>query len=364
MQLAPNINFLTIVNLSGVIQCLFLAVVSFSGPGENRQVNRLFGFFLLSLSILFFDLICYSQKIYAAVPLLYGTIDFSAYTTPTLLFLYVKAYTRPDTKMNNWNFMHLAFPGLMTYLLLASLFLIGAEERLADYKKDYSSAETLDLERILTLTFNNVFYLAYWVASFRLIRKVRDEIDTKWLKWMMGIFLSMIVFGMLIDYIPRVFNQIQLLPYMFTITVYSMVYMCIMHSPPFFVQQKLNKYKKSGMTPERADEIVRKLQESIEEQQLYLDSGLTLAALAKQLHISKHYISQVLNEKLGVSFFQYVNQKRIDEVKRRLADDAALQMTIAQIAYDVGFNSLSSFNTAFKKQTGQSPSEYMKEHLS
>ena len=118
------------------------------------------------------------------------------------------------------------------------------------------------------------------------------------------------------------------------------------------------------MTEALADRIIKKLYQAMDEQQLYLDSSQTLTDLAGQLQISKHYLSQALNEKLGLSYFQFINQKRIEEAAKRLADKSALQMTISEIAFDVGFNSLSAFNAAFRKHIGKSPSEYMKGQLS
>ncbi|MCY4334687.1 MAG: AraC family transcriptional regulator [Litoreibacter sp.] len=71
--------------------------------------------------------------------------------------------------------------------------------------------------------------------------------------------------------------------------------------------------------------------------------------------MSDNYVSQVLNEKIGQSFFDFVNSYRVKEAQTRLLNS---DETILAIAYDIGFNSRSSFYTAFKKGTGQTPTAF------
>jgi AraC-like DNA-binding protein len=68
----------------------------------------------------------------------------------------------------------------------------------------------------------------------------------------------------------------------------------------------------------------------------------------------------VLNDTIGLSFYEYVNCYRVSEAKALLSDASRKDHKIASIAYDAGFNSLSSFNDVFKKMTGQTPSQYRK----
>ena len=73
-----------------------------------------------------------------------------------------------------------------------------------------------------------------------------------------------------------------------------------------------------------------------------------------------HALSQLINEELGQNFFDYINSFRIQEFERRLVDPRNAHVSILGIAMDVGFNSKSSFNTAFRKFKGMTPSEYRK----
>ena len=96
----------------------------------------------------------------------------------------------------------------------------------------------------------------------------------------------------------------------------------------------------------------------IQEKELYLNPNLTLDETAKALNISKHLLSQYLNEKLGQSFTHFINGYRIEKAKELLKSQT--HYTIEGIGYNCGFNSKSTFFTAFKKITGKTPSEYQK----
>ncbi|MFY8299005.1 helix-turn-helix domain-containing protein [Pseudoalteromonas sp. SS15] len=131
-------------------------------------------------------------------------------------------------------------------------------------------------------------------------------------------------------------------------------------SEPLNIQDTLEapkKYQRSALNSEQANRIAEKINTAMQEQHLYLDPSLTLHKLAAHLSISPNYLSQTLNETLGVNFFDYVNQWRIEAAKPKII---ANQDTVLDIALDVGFNARSSFYKAFKQATGQTPSEYRK----
>jgi AraC-like DNA-binding protein len=90
----------------------------------------------------------------------------------------------------------------------------------------------------------------------------------------------------------------------------------------------------------------------------WLEPDLTLEQLAAQLKLRPKLLSQAINEGLGQNFFEFINTYRIEEAKRLLTDPADKKITVLEVLYAVGFNSKSSFNTVFKKQTGLTPSEF------
>ena len=96
------------------------------------------------------------------------------------------------------------------------------------------------------------------------------------------------------------------------------------------------------------------------EKKPYLENELTLAKLAEMLSVPQHHLSQILNEKLNQNFFDFVNNYRIQEAKKLLVSPDGGLLTILAIAEEVGFNSKSAFNNAFKKVTNTTPSEFRK----
>ena len=123
------------------------------------------------------------------------------------------------------------------------------------------------------------------------------------------------------------------------------------------------KYQNSSLTPSASRSLLERVQEYVEQEKPYLDNELRLSGLADQLEISIHHLSQVVNEQLGKSFSDFINEYRVEEAKRLLANPRYKERYVISIAYEAGFNNKTSFNKAFKAQTGLSPSQYRKEKL-
>lgn len=88
------------------------------------------------------------------------------------------------------------------------------------------------------------------------------------------------------------------------------------------------------------------------------DSDLTLAGLAERLGSTPHKLSEVLNAQIGQTFYDFVNGYRVREVQRRIASGDAARLKMLSLAFDAGFSSKSTFNQAFKKHTGATPSAF------
>lgn len=121
-----------------------------------------------------------------------------------------------------------------------------------------------------------------------------------------------------------------------------------------------DKKNASAMVPaEKLDQVTRLLRKSMEEERLWLHTDLNLAKLATHCGVTAKTLSIVLNQHMGVSFTDFVNHYRVDAVKERIILPETRQLTIAGLAYECGFNSLPTFQRAFKATTGMSPKEYM-----
>jgi AraC-like DNA-binding protein len=115
------------------------------------------------------------------------------------------------------------------------------------------------------------------------------------------------------------------------------------------------KYAKSRLDEPTRARIRRKLGQAFAGN-LHLDNRLTLRALAQHLRENPHYLSQVINQDFGVSFYDLINRERVESAKAALA--AFPDKTVLEIALDAGFNSKSTFNTAFRQHAGTTPSEF------
>jgi len=126
------------------------------------------------------------------------------------------------------------------------------------------------------------------------------------------------------------------------------------------LREETKKYKTSTLDREKAEEMVKQLTRLLEFDKVYRDEKVSLQALAGELGVSYHQLSQVINEKMQKNFFDLINSYRIEEAKERLADPKEEARSVLAIAYDVGFNTKAAFNRVFKKYTGMTPSQYRK----
>jgi AraC-like DNA-binding protein len=92
----------------------------------------------------------------------------------------------------------------------------------------------------------------------------------------------------------------------------------------------------------------------------YLDPQVSLSNLSEKLSISTKHLSQVINQSFNKNFFDFVNTYRIQEFQQILTDSRDDKLTVLEVMFQAGFNSKSSFNTAFKKETGLTPTEFRK----
>jgi AraC-like DNA-binding protein len=97
----------------------------------------------------------------------------------------------------------------------------------------------------------------------------------------------------------------------------------------------------------------------LEDKKLFLNSEITLQNLAELLGSSSKELSQVINQRSSMNFFDFINSYRCEEVKAIMAESDP-KVTVLEMMYQAGFNSKSSFNKEFKKLNGKTPTEYRK----
>ncbi|MFT5915214.1 MAG: AraC-like DNA-binding protein [Flammeovirgaceae bacterium] len=142
-----------------------------------------------------------------------------------------------------------------------------------------------------------------------------------------------------------------------------------LHQPAIFgsldSESKMVYESNQAQPIENSDEVVEKI-EFIKRQMLecefFLNSNLTIKDFSEKIDLPEKEISMLINQHLGKHFFDFVNSYRIEKAKELLQNPANTKTTVLEILYEVGFNSKSSFNTAFKKHTDKTPTQFRKDY--
>lgn len=116
------------------------------------------------------------------------------------------------------------------------------------------------------------------------------------------------------------------------------------------------KYARSALDVSARSRIRRKLTEAMGTRRLHRDSSVTLRVLCESLKENPHYVSQVINQDLATNFYDLIKKHRIEDAMRALVTEP--EKSVLEIALDVGFNSKSTFNAAFRQHAGMTPREF------
>lgn len=369
----PSFNFFGIINTLGAVQSILIALALFSIKTGNQRANRVLGFFLISLSIVIFDFVLYDTRFFLTMPHLYGIANPFIFLVGPLLLYYAKSLTNPDFQFRPKDFWHF-LPCFLFLVLSLPGYFRSADMKRREYLEQVSHSETA-IGDYLIIGIINLFIFIYLFATFKILGKAVEERGEtpfksathhiKWLKNLLIAFLVIQTLSTAFDFLHLEAENWSLTPFLVTIVIYSMSYVGIRQSEIFTepgLRKMFNKYEKSPLTDEMAEKTLEKLNDLIRKERIYADSALSLPKLARRLAISPYLLSQILNERLNRNFFNFINEQRIEEAKRWLLDPETQQHTILEIAHEVGFNSISAFNSAFRKHTDMSPSEYKKKN--
>ncbi len=146
-----------------------------------------------------------------------------------------------------------------------------------------------------------------------------------------------------------------------TLLIYWLSYQVLAYSPLQLAPPRvIPKYEKSGLHPSQIDGILQQLKDYMRKQKPFLNPELSIDQIAKALELPKHHLSQAINSGLKQNFSEFLNTYRISEAKTLLQDSKQNHLTIAAIAFEAGFKSLSHFNSTFKKIVQTPPSTFRK----
>lgn len=369
----PTFTIFGIINTLGVIQSILTGIALLSIRSGNQRSNRILGWFLIFLSLTVFDFVMYDTRLFLILPHLYGLANPVIFLLGPLFYFYARSLIDPGfswKKKYLWHFL----PFVLFFVLSLPDYFQSADLKLQKYLAEINRAETGPWYFIIYAVINGYLF-GYFLAVFRILWDARktaaakdqtiDFLQIKWLNYLVIAFLSIQILSTIFDFFSMGKGNWTITPFFVAVVVYSISFMGIRQSALFAgLQFKpiLLKYEKSALTEQQADEIQQKLKQLMEQEKIYKDNTLSLPKLARRLTVSPHQLSQVLNQNLGRNFFNYISQQRIEEAKKMLLDPHYQLLNVLEIALEVGFNSVSTFNSLFKKQTGLTPSEFRKKH--
>lgn len=303
------------------------------------------------------------------------------------LYLYTSTLTQGMKKFNRNDLLHFVpFAVFVIYLAIASLF------------PEYSVGIRLDhvdmqIEQppffVFLLIVTAISGPVYFILSIRKVRKYRkkymdnfstiEQLNVNWLKillYIFGIIWSALFAIAVIHHVFHIASMSFCINGLFlSLSAFILLagYFGLIQKDVFThfndLHEESEKVNGDSTPAKEADSAIAMESEEIEiqvdkiahhmqQEKPYLNPQLSLPLLSSELNIPVHQLSKIINEKFGCNFFDFINNYRVQEVKEKLSDEKYDNFSLLGIAFDSGFNSKSTFNRIFKKETGKTPSEY------
>ena len=359
-------QIINIILFVGATQGFLLAMVIFGFKHGNKTANILLALFIFFFSLMIFFHSLYGLSEHSSQQLSHEEDSFHNMFLifGPLIYFYVIALTNQSFKFSFNHTQHL-LPLLLAFLLDYILILFDAP---VTVQKNYTRV-------VITLVV--IQFSIYLMLSIKALIKYSkgleetfsslDKINLDWLRFLIIAQTIIWPVALLVEIFFHNHEAWNFIWILVSVLFYIMGYKGI-RQPAIFTgivaeavttkTEPKRKYEKSTLTDEMAGKYFEKLLEYMNSSKAYLEQDLTLPLLATRLSISSHHLSQVINEKRSQNFFEFINSYRIEEAKRLLTDPENSVFNISTIAFDAGFNTLSSFNSVFKKFTKQTPSQF------
>jgi len=399
------------VILLGVLQGVVLAPVLWARRA-NRLGNRILAtlVFVVALLLLLVDL--EHRFGFAGHPHLLGLGAPLPFLLGPLLYLYAIALTRPVVRFDPRWLVH-ALPFVADALFMAQVFYLkGGDEKIAIARATNAGHVPISLNVVTAFEIVQafVYLLLTWKALERYGKKMQGyfsdlaRIDLRWLRTLVLAHVAVwcvVLLTNMLRWIANVGSSLGAVVHLgSTFVIFLTGYVSLWQAelvqkataanvadeaeeraeakpeeavapskepeppqpaPPEVVEPERSpppKYQRNRLDDAEAQELATKLQRLMAEKKLYRDSGLTLPTLADELSVPPHTLSQVLNVRIGKSFFVFVNSHRAEALKEVLARPESAERGVLELAFEVGFNSKSTLNSFFKRHTGMTPTEF------
>lgn len=307
-----------------------------------------------------------------------------------LLFLYIFVLTH--NKLPKYYFLH-GLPFLLYLITFIPFYLQSGEEKVKFAEYIFLNDE-VPFEALLMQMARVIYLGIYIIISLRLVINYQKKINESFADiekislnkakitlyfFLVTLIVSIISFllGYMFSYSYNVSNNI--IGLFVGIIIYALAYATwntksvdeteLVNSTIDNSTKKTSEYqnnvKNKGrssfiLNNEQLSEYSSRLKKVIEVDKAYTENEISLSELSTKINIQPYQLSEVISRTYSESFFDFINRHRIEEIKSRLEDPKSDSYSLLGIAMDCGFNSKSSFNSAFKKFAGVTPSEYRK----
>jgi AraC-like DNA-binding protein len=362
-----NYQLSEVFNLFGGFLGIILTIVVLSLMNGRRVVKiSSAGLLLVASLIVIIGSMLYSGKI-AQFPFLIRADSPIHYLLGPSLYFYCIAVIKPDFRFRAFHLIHL-IPFVINFIEFVPFYFSANADKLSYYQGFLDSGTVIIRIHYLLKT---ISVTAYFIAQIFLIFRNRSYLQGKrrFFLWVI-IFLAgqlLMIMGGVLDHLSGLtmsldpyrfaMNMVTLFLYSFAITI--LFFPRILYGNFDDVAESKVKYQRSGLTEAEKDKILELWENYVSgPDKPYLSHGLNLNMVSDILKVKAQQLSQVINEKSGLNFNEYVNRNRVEEAKKLLLAEENKNLTIEAIARKAGFNSKGSFYAAFKRFTGLTPKTF------
>lgn len=299
--------------------------------------------------------------------------SFSYWLIGPLLYAFVRSVLYRQTRLRWHHGLHLLPALLATLMTLYQYHWRPAAEQVAlmrdlDFMWSSLMGHTVTLWHLSVIGYGGYCLLLLWRYRRQLQQRYANvEVsERRWLTWIILGFVLIASWQLGVhltaEYMPANLANLTGVAsnYLNFVFVNSLVFISIRYTHLFSgLPERIPAADAEPYKPEQ----VRRVEALMTERRPYLDSTVSLESLARQLSLPERTLSRILNQHFGKNFFEFINGYRVERAKQLLDDPDHNDRTILEIMADAGFTSKSTFNAIFKKQVGQTPSQYRRRSL-
>jgi AraC-like DNA-binding protein len=371
-----DITFNSVAFIVAISVGFFLSLMLFFSRKGNMKANR-----YLSLLIFFFSLlqiwdVLIQTRLLLKFPHMLMVLNPLLFILGPFVYFYVKALTSVEWKFRVRTVVHL-IPIAAVYVFSLPVYFLSGQDKIRLITGAFLRHKfiihpifyILGEIHILVYLFFSVMNLMEHSKRIKNNFSFTERLSLAWLRNLLIIFIILwLTFAIRVFYHSKLIWEIS--ASLALLTMYVVGYFgynqpvifqeSMNETLPAFNREEKKKYASSSLTDEEINDYLKKLRDLMDNEKIFERNDLKLGDVAEKMNLPAYYVSQVINEKLGKNFYDFINEYRVEEVKKRFGDKKYDHMTILAAGFDSGFNSKTAFYSAFKKNTGVTPKEFKK----